>query len=478
MMTQEDKKILEYLTESYNPRALNESVDAINEYLFNTDRTVSSAERTKGMTDKGMPGLLKAVPSAVLTTAIFWPGALLALIGSLSVRAEKYWLKSIFDSNRWLDYISRPFSDKWGKDKDKDNKRDSSSDYADDASASLENMSDAERKKLERQMVKENMKTYYAVMSNDEIFRCRALDENSAKQQFDKMIEFNPYEEMERRRRAGGIVWMVYFNDFEQVLWVAPTKEEAEKEVMMTRKQLDATYAKVGVADPLRQTGLRVVDVKRLKNQEVLRPGTSYKVTEKIPLSYRNVGAKSQEEYYTNQEYNVWTYRMRNSNCIFSYPARSMGEANSIGMELYLMNKKIFDTNERLHKTKKYDYWKVYYSDGDIYIICALDKAEAMKNAARIQEAKQYIILNKKISAVSRLMNKVDVPEIKKVEPCLNQKGDPVTVDWNWRIIVTKSYTKEVTDNTPNTEIKRRAIAKQADNYIIPKIKTNRLFVS
>ena len=209
-----------------------------------------------------------------------------------------------------------------------------------------------------------------------------------------------------------------------------------------------------------------------------MRPGTSYRVTEKIPLSYRNVGSKSQEEYYTNQEYNVWTYRMRNSNCIFSYPARSMGEANSIGMELYLMNKKIFDTNERLHKTKKYDYWKVYYSDGDIYIICALDKAEAMKNAARIQEAKQYIILNKKISAVSRLMNKVDVPEIKKVEPCLNQKGDPVTVDWNWRIIVTKSYTKEVTDNTPNTEIKRRAIAKQADNYIIPKIKTNRLFVS
>ena len=93
-------------------------------------------------------------------------------------------------------------------------------------------------------------------------------------------------------------------------------------------------------------------------------------------------------------------------------------------------------------------------------------------------KTKQYIILNKKISAVSRLMNKVDVPEIKKVEPCLNQKGDPVTVDWNWRIIVTKSYTKEVTDNTPNTEIKRRAIAKQADNYIIPKIKTNRLFVS
>ena len=215
MMTREDKKILEYLTESYNPRALNESVDAINEYLFNTDRTVSSAERTKGMTDKGMPGLLKAVPSAVLTTAIFWPGALLALIGSLSVRAEKHWLKSIFDSNRWLDYISRPFSDKWGKDKDKDKKRDSSSDYVDDASANLENMSDAERKKLERQMVKENMKTYYAVMSNDEIFRCRALDENSAKQQFDKMIEFNPYEEMERRRKAGGIVWMVYFNDFQ-----------------------------------------------------------------------------------------------------------------------------------------------------------------------------------------------------------------------------------------------------------------------
>lgn len=463
-MTSEDKKILQYLTESYDKKSLLDSIDTINEYLLDTSRDTTSSGQTRGMQDKGVKGLLRAAPSAILSTAIFWPGALIALVGSLSIRAEKHWLRSIFNNDNWLDYISRPYREKWDK-KNSEKTKDSS--YVDTADSSVV-MTAAERTQIEKQMVKENMKTYYAVLSNDEIFRVRALTEDEARKQIDKIIEFNPYEEMEKRQRAGGIVYMVYLNDFEQIMWCAPNAEEAKKEVMMTRKQLDEMYQKVGISDPLRMTGLRVDDVRELKLQEIVRPSSSYTITEKVPLSHRRVGSKSQEEYYTSQPDNIWTFKMRNSGCIYTFPARNMGEANLIASKIYIFSKNRFKRENQYFAVHKFKWFKVSFTDGDVYLVAAADRQNAVKAAYNLQEIKFKIIGEIKVSAINKLLNKVEVPEIKKVELYTDKEGKMIAAKWDWRIIVTKSFNKEESDNTPMTDIARKKVEIAANNYKIP----------
>ena len=465
-MTLEDKKILNYLVESYDKEALLDSIDTLNEYLMDTSRDTTSSGQTRGMQDKGVKGLLRAAPSAILSTAIFWPGALIALVGALSIRAEKHWLRSVFNNDNWLDYLSRPYREKWEK-KDSSTAENSSV-SATDASA---NMTDTERRQVEKQMVKENMKTYYAVLSNGEIFRVRALTEDDARKQVDKIIEFNPYEEMQRKLKAGGTAYMIYLNDFEQVLWCAANADAAKREVMMSRRQLDQMYQKVGVSDPMRLTGLKVDDVQKLKIQEIEKPGTSYRLTERIPLSDRTAGERSQEEYYTSQKGGVWTFKMRNSNCIFTFPARSVGEANQIAQKLYIFNKQEFKIFERLRKDKRYKWYKVTLTDGDVYILAAKDQYDAKAGAYAIQQKKYNIIGGEKIALLNKVLNNLDeLPEVKKIQLLVNEEGESLDIKWTWGVLVTKSITKEVIDNTPMTIPARRSIEAATSKYVVPNI--------
>lgn len=473
-ISSEDKKIIKYLAESYDSNALDSTIDMINEYVFDTYNQTTSSQKTTGMHDRGVKGALRALPSAILTTAIYWPGALLALVGALSLRSQKHWLKSVFNTDNWLDFISTSYKEKGGRDNPAKGPASNSSSNIQDSSVisaeEYEKMSDEEKEEYIKKLYKENIKTYYAVMSNGEIFRVRAIDEITARQIFDKIIEFNPYDEMQRRLAAGGIAYMIYFNDFEQAIWVAADKEQARDEAMMSRRQLDATYAKIGVTDPLRQTGLKVVDITELKDQKnITRPDLGYRITEQIPLSYRNTGPKSNEEYYTDQRTGVWTYRTRNSDCIYSYPARNNGEANKIAMELYLFTKKYFIVNEKLFKKNEgYCYYKVSFTDGDSYIVCAKNSEEADRFALKIQDTKIQILLNQKIGAVSKMMNNTELPEIKKTEKFADRQGNPVPVKWNWRLLTTKAYNKQTTDSTPETEVKRRAVTDAAMKYVPP----------
>lgn len=102
----EDKALLRCILEEVSTDDINKYIDSINEagdYLVGNKWSVG---QTPGVTDKGIKGLAKALPSAALSFLVCPPATILRLIGAVRQSAEKRYVKSIFNPNRWLDFIA------------------------------------------------------------------------------------------------------------------------------------------------------------------------------------------------------------------------------------------------------------------------------------------------------------------------------------------------------------------------------------
>lgn len=434
-MRQEDKRILNYLVESYNKRALLESVDTLNELLF-TDITQdrSSVQQTAGMKDKGVKGLVKALPSAIISNTIFWPASLIALLGALTVRAERRWLKSVFNNDNWLDYMSRSFKDKWLPDDASKGKKYDSSTLAD--SSFYTNLSDAEKNQFAKEFAQENTKTYYAVLSNGEILRVRTMSQEDAHKLVDKIIDFVPYNEMEKRLSMGQTVYMVYFTNYEQVIWCAADKEIAKKEALLAKQQAyREILKKTGSYDGNSET-LKVEKVQKLKNQAIEIPDKNYILTEQLPLSHRTTMVRTKDTYYDWKQSStkVFTYKFKNSKYGYSlaFPAKDEKQAIFIAQTLHILVFQIckeFKKNVNSFSSGTHYRWcKVLMEDGDVYIFPTTDDTEdAYRDTALEIRNKKYAAIgglragskstdtNLLCDVLKEMDNSDDLPDVEKI---------------------------------------------------------------
>lgn len=121
LMSEEDVNLLESLLEQYGETAINESVSNIVDNMLNEGYGPSVADpkwsdnQTRGATDvgpkkrlRGLGGFVKTLPSVAISFLICPPLACIQLLGAVRHRMEKKWLRRLFNSKTWLDFIANP----------------------------------------------------------------------------------------------------------------------------------------------------------------------------------------------------------------------------------------------------------------------------------------------------------------------------------------------------------------------------------
>ena len=121
LMSEEDTNLLEALLEQYGETAINESVSNIVDNMLNEGYGPSVADpkwsdnQTRGATDvgpkkrlRGLGGFVKTLPSIAISFLICPPLACIQLLGAVRHRMEKKWLRRLFNSKTWLDFIANP----------------------------------------------------------------------------------------------------------------------------------------------------------------------------------------------------------------------------------------------------------------------------------------------------------------------------------------------------------------------------------
>ena len=121
LMSEEDTNLLESLLEQYGETAINESVSNIVDNMLNEGYGPSVADpkwsdnQTRGATDvghkrrlRGLGGFVKTLPSMAISFLICPPLACIQLLGAVRHRMEKKWLRKLFNSKTWLDFIANP----------------------------------------------------------------------------------------------------------------------------------------------------------------------------------------------------------------------------------------------------------------------------------------------------------------------------------------------------------------------------------
>ena len=109
-MSADDKAMLRCLLEEVDASDINKYVESLNEtgYWLGLGGK-SSVGQTPGTTQHGLKGAINALPSMVLSFLVCPPATILRWIGAVRARAEKRWLKTRINPNRWLDFVASPW---------------------------------------------------------------------------------------------------------------------------------------------------------------------------------------------------------------------------------------------------------------------------------------------------------------------------------------------------------------------------------
>ena len=109
-MSADDKAMLRCLLEEVDASDIDKYVESLNEtgYWLGLGGK-SSVGQTPGTTQHGLKGALNALPSMVLSFLVCPPATILRWIGAVRARAEKRWLKTRINPNRWLDFVATPW---------------------------------------------------------------------------------------------------------------------------------------------------------------------------------------------------------------------------------------------------------------------------------------------------------------------------------------------------------------------------------
>lgn len=224
----EDKALFRALYESYDSSDIDRY---INELKLNEDHFAgvahaqSYSQTTPGTTERGVKGLVKALPSAVISCLICPAGTLIALIGAVRERFEKRFTKSLFNLARWADFVGTP------KEKKKEL---------------------VEKVKRE---VAERTKYFMAKLANGEVIRVVACHNYEAKQmaiaieeeliipqeeKFTLLKHPDPsYNETKNKERddSNDKLWLITFDDGEVQYWQASKDADKKQVIQEANKQ-------------------------------------------------------------------------------------------------------------------------------------------------------------------------------------------------------------------------------------------------
>ena len=108
VMSDDDYALLEKLVNGYKNNSLNEAVNEVS-YSMSVENPQHSDMKSIGATEyKGVNGLIKSLPSALIAFAFCPPLAIIKLFGAIRTRTEKRWLKTMFNTNTWADFVAVP----------------------------------------------------------------------------------------------------------------------------------------------------------------------------------------------------------------------------------------------------------------------------------------------------------------------------------------------------------------------------------
>lgn len=426
-----DKAILEYLVSQYGSDIVFQSINESHYY-----GTGNGYNSTGGSKARGFTGFLKALPSFTITTLICWPIAVMAGVGAILYRMRhKYedkdsWLNTL-NPMYWVEYLATSHKDKysddssnkenkslWSRIKDKlfgvagagtsatllkkamDDKESDDSDElnslkdTDNGNDSTVSDSSIDIEEYKRKAMNAIFIPYWVTLSNGEILRLRADSEDNAKMIANYIIANTQktYNELNTKISQFGCPrYKFYFNDGEICYWSAPNKKEAYTEALQTRQKLcDALNNNEKssiILDDLEKPNVEgKVEIVKGKPIDVPKRNKFLNITTTQPRREDNSNKPIPIPTY---KYGSFTpYKTTFANFAINIPGCSESTAIDITKKFNSHYAKdiIRDIYDMMNM--KYDLYKVYMTDGDIYVIPSRSDSEASRIALKLYNAK------------------------------------------------------------------------------------------
>ena len=234
IISKEDKALYRSICESYTEEEISKFFEefSLNEHHFTSaENPEFYAGTTPGTTDKGVKGLVKALPSAIISCILCPSAALIAALGAVRNRFEQKFTRSLFNADRWLDFIGSSKETK-------------------------QNLVEKVKKE-----VAEHTKYFMARLANGEVIRVVACHKHEAKDMAiaieDELIinqerQFSLLSDPEGKEHSKNVdnddaIWVITFNDGEIQYWQAnknANKQAIIKEANKQRQLIADGFAK------------------------------------------------------------------------------------------------------------------------------------------------------------------------------------------------------------------------------------------
>lgn len=109
-MSNEDKALLQSLTESYGEEDVMNFINHLDEgHAASVYNAQSSHGQTPGTSQHGIKGFINALPSLIIGFLVCPPAMIMGWLGAVHERTEKRWLKTRINPNRWMDFVATPW---------------------------------------------------------------------------------------------------------------------------------------------------------------------------------------------------------------------------------------------------------------------------------------------------------------------------------------------------------------------------------
>ena len=240
-MSADDKAMLRCLLEEVDASDIDKYVESLNEtgYWLGLGGK-SSVGQTPGTTQHGLKGAINALPSMVLSFLVCPPATILRWIGAVRARAEKRWLKTRINPNRWLDYVASP----WEREKANKELNDKTQYYytrlANGEILRVVGSSTLEAKEMVMAIEHKDIIPRYAEWNN----KLSLTDRNS-----DDTVSISPSSEGSPEY----IMWVIKFKDGEACYAFgkpdASDKEDIKEKAIESRKAIVDYYKKIKYRD-------------------------------------------------------------------------------------------------------------------------------------------------------------------------------------------------------------------------------------
>ena len=407
-----DIELISYLTEKYGTDSV---VENINEYDSYYGYDHGNFSQTGGSRVRGVGGLIKSIPSFAITAAVSWPAAVLAAIGALSYRFQKKYEEkdsflNKFNPAYWTEYIATPRRDK------KENQATDGDTFGSKvkkalgigaaaaagayAGNKLANKNNDENAISPEEMKNNDFKEYWVTLSNYEILRLRADNEENVKKLANTIItQTKPtYELLNRKLKENPDMCVKYtftFSDGEVCYWAgADGKRQAYDEALKSRQDLcnalNKTFSGLIVLDTLDVPVLVGNPVKKKGELiELPKPNNFIKISTTKPdvrISKEDKTLKQPVYKFDRFEQCKITWR----NFSFNIPFTKQADAEDF-IHMFANNDTLL---EKIYKNAEREetIYGVTMPDGDQYVIPSISTYDAAGIAMQIYNTKVRIL--------------------------------------------------------------------------------------